>query len=205
MSLPASHAVADQTFADHGIAAPPPGEPITIEKLKANGTGCRPDTTTIAVSPDEEAFTVTYSTYIAFAGGGSKPKDQRKKCGITVRLNIPKDWTYAVGSVDYRGYAQLEGNASAVLDTRYKFQGSGPETARQHPFAAVMDDNWQVTDTVRGGDRVFGPCGKDRKFDIDTELSVDAPNGPDRPVNIIAMDSTDGSFNATYRLVWKKC
>jgi hypothetical protein len=204
VSIPAGHAVADPV-ADHGIAARPPGGPITIEKLKANGSGCRPDTTAIDVSPDEEAFSISYSTYIAFAGNGSKPKDQRKDCGITIRLNVPQHWTYAIASVDYRGYAQLDRNASTVLDVRYKFQGHGPQTTRQHPFATVMADNWQVTDVIRGEDRVFGPCGRDRKFDIDTELRIDAPNGPNTPISFIAMDTTDGEFSSTYRLAWKKC
>jgi hypothetical protein len=183
----------------------PPDGSVTIEKLKVNGTGCRPDTAAIAISPNKIFFTVTYSAYVAFAGAGQKPKEQRKACGITVRLNVPQDWTYAVSAVQYRGFARLAPNSSAVLDTRFKFQGHGHERARQHAFAGAFDDDFEINDVIDDGSRVFGPCGRDRKFDIDTELRVDPPADPNSPVNVIGMDSTDGRVHGTYRLAWKRC
>lgn len=187
-------------------AVPPPGPPsgqVTIEKLKVNGTGCRSATTTVAVSPDKEAFTVIYSTYLAQAGAGTKNKDERRTCSITVRLNS-QNLTYAVAAVDYRGYAHLEPGAAAALAARYHFQGAGAPGHTVTAFPSGLDDNWQVTDAVPAGSLKYGPCGKDRKLDIDTELRVQSDR-VDSPTSYVAMDSTDGSVATTYRLVWKNC
>jgi hypothetical protein len=184
-------------------AAGVPSGRVTIDKLKVNGTGCRSNTTAVAVSPDNEAFTVTYSAYVAQAGAGTKHKDERKACSITVRLNVPQNLTYAVSTVDHRGYAQLGPGAAAALSARYHFQGAGAPEYSQHPFRSGLDDDWSVTDSV-SGTPVFGACGKDRKLDIDTELSVQADRA-DAPTSLIAMDSTDGDLATRYRLVWKNC
>jgi hypothetical protein len=184
------------------FAVSPPPTRVTIEKLKVDGTGCRPATTTIAVSPDNEAFTIIYSTYLAQAGAGSKNKDERKKCSVTIRLNVPPNLTYAISAVDYRGFAHLEPGASATLTAKYDFQGAGTPRNTVHTFPSGLDDTWQITDTV-GGKAVFGKCGKDRKVDIDTELRAQADRA-NAPTSLIAMDSTDSQVN-TYHLTYRSC
>ncbi len=59
---------------------PPPPDRIVIDVVTVNGSGCPAGTAAIAVSPDNQAFTVTYSDYLAQVGVGSKPTDFRKNC-----------------------------------------------------------------------------------------------------------------------------
>jgi hypothetical protein len=189
--------------ASPGGAVDPPSDRVTIEKLSVNGTGCRPDTAAVAVSPDNAAFTVSYSTYLAQAGVGSKNKDERRTCSLTIRLNVPANLTYAISAVDYRGFAHLEPGASATLSARYHFQGTGAPAYTVHAFASGFDDYWQVTDPAGAG-AAFGACGKDRKVDIDTELRALADRA-DAPTSLIAMDSTDGEATSTYHLAYRNC
>ncbi len=186
-----------------GPVDPPPGN-VTIDKLKVNGTGCRSDTTTIAVSPDNQAFTVTYSAYIARSGAGAAAQDGRRACSITVRLNVPQHLTYAVTTVVHRGFAHLEPGATAELATRYHFQGAGAPAHTRHSFAAQTSDFWQVTDAVPASAAVFGACGKDRKLDIDTRLGVQSVDA-DPATSMLVMDASDGEFASTYRLVYRRC
>ncbi|MCU7727482.1 DUF4360 domain-containing protein [Actinoplanes sp. KI2] len=176
---------------------------VTIEKLTVNGTGCRADTVAVALSPDKEAFTVTYSAYVAQAGAGTGNKDQRRACSLTVRLNVPATTQYAITAVDYRGFAHLEPAASATLSARYHFQGSGAPTYTVHSFAGGLDDDWQVTDSAGSG-LVFSPCGAGRKVDIDTELQARADRA-DAPTSMITMDSTDSEVASTYHLTYRTC
>ncbi|MDI6103637.1 DUF4360 domain-containing protein [Actinoplanes sp. NEAU-A12] len=184
-------------------AVDPPNDHVTIEKLKVNGTGCRANTIAVGVSPDNQAFTVMYSAYLAQAGAGAGNKDQRRTCSITVRLNVPANMQYAISAVDYRGFAHLEPGASATLSARYHFQGTGAPTYTVHSFASGLDDGWQVTDSVGSG-LVFSSCGKDRKVDIDTELRATADRA-DAPTSLIAMDSTDSEVASTYHLTYRNC
>ncbi|OJF15916.1 DUF4360 domain-containing protein [Couchioplanes caeruleus] len=184
-------------------AAGPSDDQVTIEKLTVNGTGCRADTVAVALSPDKEAFTVMYSSYLAQAGTGARNQDQRRTCSLTVRLNVPATMQYAITAVDYRGFAHLEAGASASLSARYHFQGSGAPTYTVHSFASGLDDMWQVTDSASGG-LVFSSCGQGRKVDIDTELRVRADRA-DAPTSHITMDSTDSEVASTYHLTYRHC
>lgn len=190
-------------FLAAATAANPPTGTVTVEKVKVNGSGCRSDTVAVAVSQDKQAFTVLYSTYLAQAGVGSKNKDERRTCSITVRLTVPVGVSYAIPTVDYRGFAHLEPGGSATLSGRYHLQGSGAPAYTVHSFGSGLDDDWLVTDVV-GTSPVYSQCGKDSKVDIDTELRAMADRD-DAPTSYITMDSTDGTVATTYHLSYRSC
>src|SRR4051794_3787745 len=60
---PTALASAAHAQAAPGWAVPPPPDKIVIDVVTVNGSGCRPGTAAVAVSPDNTAFTVTYSEY----------------------------------------------------------------------------------------------------------------------------------------------
>ncbi|WP_338672040.1 DUF4360 domain-containing protein [Streptomyces sp. SCSIO 30461] len=185
------------------IVAPP--DKIVIEIATVNGSGCKEGTAAVAVSPDNTAFTVTYSDYLAKVGGNADPTDFRKNCQLNLIVYVPSGFTYAVASADYRGYASLQPGASAIQKASYYFQGSPDTAARNHAFAGPYDDNWQATDTTEWGQLVWAPCGVKRNFNINTELRVSAGTSSPSAVSFMTMDSTDGEINTVYQLAWKEC
>jgi hypothetical protein len=185
----------------HGQADRPTGQ-VVIETVKVNGSGCRPGTASVAVSPDNTAFTVAYSGYLVQAGAATGKKDLQKDCKLTLKVGVPKGFTYTIESVDYRGFAHLEPGATGQANAGYFFQGAGQTVTMSHPFTAPMDDDWQATDTPAA---VFEPCGKQRALNIDTELTVSAGTSDPKTTSYMSMDSTDGSLHTTYHLAWKTC
>jgi hypothetical protein len=196
--------VALSLFAGVPAAAdPPPQGQITIEKLAVNGSGCRPATVATAISPDNQAFTVTYSEYVASIGPGIKAKEAHKDCKITLRLNVPAGITYAVARADYRGFGVLQPGVVGTQTAAYSFQGVNDPVVSSRSRTGPWDENWQFTD--KPASPLFGPCGKDRKLRIDTDLTVTAGSKPITDVSVVGMDSTDGDFASTYKLAWKRC
>ncbi|MFI6849347.1 DUF4360 domain-containing protein [Kitasatospora sp. NBC_00085] len=188
-----------------GWTTPPPDK-IVIDVATVNGSGCPAGTAAVAVSPDNTAFTVTYSDYIAQVGVGSKPTDFRKNCQLNLNVHVPQGFTYAIASADYRGFAHLEKGATGTQRASYYFQGSPQTTSRSHQFAGALDSSWQATDTVDVEALVWAPCGELRNFNINTELRVGAgTSDPTRTTSFMTMDSTDGSINTIYHLAWKHC
>ncbi|MFC5721436.1 DUF4360 domain-containing protein [Streptomyces gamaensis] len=184
----------------------PPPDKIVIDVATVNGSGCPINTAAVAVSPDNTAFTVTYSSYLAQVGIGSKPTDFRKNCQLNLEVHVPQGFTYAIASADYRGYAHLEPGATGLEKASYYFQGSPDTAASAHNFKGAYNDNWQVTDSVDVASLVWAPCGEERNFNINTELRVDAgTSDPTKTTSWMAMDSTDGSIKTTYHLAWKEC
>lgn len=183
-----------------------PPDKITIDVATVNGSGCRPGTAATAVSEDNTAFTVTYSEYLAKVGLGAPATDARKNCQLSLVVHVPQGFTYAIASVDYRGYANLMSGATASQKASYYFQGSPDTASRSHPFRGPLDDNWQATDSTEWGQMVWAPCGVKRNFNINTEVRVNiGTSDPKTTTSFMTMDSTDGEINTIYRLAWKEC
>ncbi|WP_394822796.1 DUF4360 domain-containing protein [Pendulispora albinea] len=183
----------------------PPPDKIVIDVVTVNGSGCPQNTAAVAVSPDNTAFTVTYSQFMAQVGGNSNPTDIRKNCQLNLRVHVPQGFTYAIAQADYRGFAHLERGATGLERANYYFQGNSPTSFRNHNFSGPMDDDWQATDTTDVAALVYKPCGEERNFNINTELRVGLGSSSASKVSFIAMDSTDGAINTTYHFAWKTC
>ncbi|MCS0601347.1 DUF4360 domain-containing protein [Streptomyces sp. LP11] len=182
----------------------PPPDKIVIDVATVNGSGCPAGTAAIAVSPDNTAFTVTYSHYLAQAGGNSDPTAFRKNCQLNLIVHVPQGFTYAIASADYRGFLSLQPGASATQKASYYFQGSSATVPITHPYRGSYNDDWQATDTTDWAQLVWAPCGVLRNFNINTELRVNAGSNPDK-VSFMTMDSTDGDISTTYHFAWEHC
>ncbi|GAA1809076.1 hypothetical protein GCM10009835_30230 [Planosporangium flavigriseum] len=115
-------------------AARPPPDKIVIDVVTVNGSGCPAGTAAVAVSPDNAAFTVTYSHYLAQVGVGAKPTDFRKNCQLNLAVHVPQGFTYAIAKADYRGFAHLENGATGLQRANYYFQVSRRQRTSTIPF-----------------------------------------------------------------------
>ena len=183
----------------------PPPDKIIIKVATVNGSGCPAGTAAVAVSEDNTAFTVTYSDYLAQAGGDSDPTAFRKNCQLSLVVHVPGGFTYAIASADYRGFAALQAGASGTQRASYYFQGSSSTVFKNHAFTGPQNDNWQATDTTDWPQLVYAPCGVQRNFNINTELRVTAGTQNASKVSFMTMDSTDGDISTMYHLAWKEC
>lgn len=190
---------------DAAIESLVPAGAVTVDVVSVNGSGCPAGTAQVRVAPDNSAFTVTYTDYVAWAGAGASVTDFRKNCQLGLRINVPQGFTYAIAQADYRGYAYLERGATALQRANYYFQGQSATTTVSHLFSGYMDADWQTTDEVDVAALVFKPCGADVNFNINTSLRVNAGTSDPRATNVMMMDSTDGSVSTVYRFAWKTC
>jgi hypothetical protein len=181
----------------------PPDDEIVIDLVAMAGSGCAPGTADVAVSPDNTAFTVIYSTYLAQAGPGVAITEGRKNCQLNVLVHVPQGFTFAIAKVDYRGYGFLQQGAVASQRANYYFQGMTQGTYASHAIGAPMDDNWIASDDVPIAAQVFRPCGELRNLNINTELRV--AKGTSTDVSYLTMDSTDGSISTIYHFAWRRC
>jgi hypothetical protein len=184
----------------------PPTDRIVIDVVTVNGTGCRPGTAAVAVSPDNEAFTVTYSEYTAQVGVGSKPTDFRKNCQLSLRVHVPQGFTYAIAQADYRGFASLAKGATGMQRANYYFQGQSQTAYSTHNFKGPLQDDWQVTDSTNISSVIWHPCGAYRNLNVNTELRANAgTSDPKKTTSFVQMDSADLGISTIYHFSWKHC
>ncbi|QLE70702.1 DUF4360 domain-containing protein [Streptomyces rectiverticillatus] len=200
--------VAAASFAPSSAAADrvPPPDRVVIDVMAVNGSGCPAGTAAVALAPDNTAFTVTYSKYLAQVGVGAKPTDFRKNCQLGLNIHVPQGFTYAIAKADYRGFAHLESGAVGMERASYYFQGMSHTTTVSHRFAGPLSDNWQTTDVTDAAEVVYAPCGAQRLLNVNTELRVSAGSSdPSDSTSFMEMDSTDGSVSTLYHFTWKEC
>jgi hypothetical protein len=186
-----------------GLQVPPGG--FTVGLVSANGSGCPAGTTATTISPDQTAFTVTYSDYLAQAGGGVSPVLSRSNCQLTVQVNAPQGFTYAIAEADYRGYADLAPGASGTEQANYYFQGDSRTGAVRHTLPGGFSDDWQATDSTPVSALVWAPCGAIRDLNINTQLIVSPGTAAPGQTSFMTMDSTDGSLSTLYHVSWRQC
>lgn len=184
---------------------PPPDDKIVIDVQTVNGSGCPRGSAAVAVAPDNTAFTVTYSDYLAQVGPEAAPTDFRKNCQLNLLVHVPHGFTYAIAQADYRGFAHLARGANGLQQASYYIQGTSPTSRIGHSFDGPYSDNWQTTDRKEISELVFAPCGEDRSLNVNTELRVSAGSSDSRSTSFMTMDSTDGGVNTKYHFAWKKC
>lgn len=184
----------------------PPGGKIDINLVNLNGSGCPAGTTAVAISPDNSAFTVTYSAYLAQVGVGAKSTDGRKNCQLAVQVQVPQGFTYAIAKTDNRGYMNLAKGANAIEKTSYYFQGMSQGAAASRQWNGPYDDNWQTTDEVPVAAMVYSPCGEIRYLMVNTELRANGGSSDlTKTTSFISMDSTDTEFSTKFFFSWAKC
>jgi len=76
----------------------PPVDRVVVDTVTVNGSGCPAGTAAVAVSPDNTAFTISYSSYIAQVGVGASPTDFRKNCNLNLFVHVPPGFTYAIAA-----------------------------------------------------------------------------------------------------------
>ncbi|MFG2709965.1 DUF4360 domain-containing protein [Streptomyces goshikiensis] len=191
--------------ASAGGASAAPTDQVTVDVATVNGSGCKPGTAAVAVAPDNSAFTVTYSEYMAQAGGGAPATEGRKNCQLSLVVHVPQGYTYAVAKVDYRGFGSLQPGAVGTQKASYYFQGMSQTAQRTHRFNGALEDNWQVTDTTGVEALAFAPCGELRNFNINTELRAEVGTSDPAQASYMSVDSTDGAIGSIYHFSWKQC
>jgi hypothetical protein len=184
-------------------ASAAPSDRIAVDVVTVNGSGCPRGTAAVTERPDNSAFTITYSDYIAQAGAGSAPTDFRKNCQLSLLVHVPQGFTYAIARAEYRGFAFLEAGTTGEERANYYFQGQSQTVPVSHPINGPFDDDWQNTDTADAASLVYAPCGEDRILNINTELRVRSGNSDS--VSFMTMDSTRGTINTIYHFAWKQC
>jgi hypothetical protein len=183
-------------------AAEAPGGRITIDVATVNGSGCPKGSADVAVNGDNTAFTVTYSRFLAEAGGGTDIVDSRKNCQLNLEVNVPAGFTYAIARADYRGFGHLQRGADGMQQASYYFSGDSATVSSSHELDGPYSGNWQFTD--QAADLVYQPCGAQRNLNINAELRVSAGDNPALS-SVMVMDSSKGSVQTVFHFAWKRC
>lgn len=177
-------------------------------KITANGSGCLPGTWDAGISPDGQAFTVTFNAYEAIVGPGEV--FSIKDCTIAIDLVTPPGFSFSVSSFHYQGYALLDrAGMNAKQTAKYYFRGNPvPAQELRSEMWGPFDDSYLFSDTIGVADLVWSPCGANRTLNAQTRLVL--RNNPAKTGSgYLNTTTADGEittpFTMTFGLTWKRC
>ncbi|KAG8777070.1 hypothetical protein FRB91_005074 [Serendipita sp. 411] len=96
---------------------------FNITSIGVSGTGCPFGTVSYALNNQRTTVTLTFSNYYATAGPGIPISENRKNCQITLKVHVPHCYRFAIPTIDYYGYYQLDDKVKANLRASYYFAG----------------------------------------------------------------------------------
>lgn len=163
---------------------------VTLRILSANGSGCPVGSSVSATVPSQEAFTVSYSQFRVLGG-------DYKNCLVTMQVTAPAGWTYAVYSVDNRGYGVLDTGARARIQNNSWFTGFAWTLTSDGTVNGPFDDFWQTTNS---GPLLFAPCNRSTNINVNSTVRVTGPN-----TSSMELFATDVRASIIYHLEWKRC
>ena len=180
-----------------------PGQ-FRIRSLNYGGSGCPAGTVAENISPDLQAFTLIFDSYIAEVGPGVALSAKRKNCQLTFDFDYPNGWSFALLSLDSRGYMALDQGVSGTQQVRFYFQGNALTATLNTVFQGPADRDYQIRDTVPTSSLVFSPCGPQRALNVNTSINLSNTfnrNG----FGLLTQDSIDGHISQIYSIIWRRC
>ena len=179
-------------------AAPAADSPGSIESATFNGTGCAGNSAAGAISPDTLALTSTFSDFLAAVGPGNEPDAASRNCLITVNVNVPAGWSYALNGVDYRGFAALDSGVMATRKSLYMISGSPVHVTPPARLKGPFSDDFAQTDVGPDAPGVWSPCGGGQVLWVAAQTEVSNGGHASRQGQI-TIDSIDTE------LQWRRC
>lgn len=189
-------------MAPAALAQRPDPRQVFVRAINYAGSGCPAGTVAANVSSDASAFDLLFDSFVAEAGPGVPLMESRKLCTINLDLSIPQGWSYAVSSVQTRGFANLESGTSATQMNRYYFQGSASTATFRSTMNGPLTRDYVFTDQLSASNQVWSPCGASRALNLAVEARVQAPSGRRA---LLTVNEVDGGYSRRYFLAFKRC
>jgi hypothetical protein len=179
----------------------PPRE-VYVGSVSYGGTGCPQGTVGSSLSNDRSSLTLAFNQLNAATGTGIPITASRKNCQLNLNLAVPAGWSYAIATVDYRGYVQLPAGVSAEHKTTAYFQGQTAQVSTGVQFAGPVAKDYVSRDTVAPAAQVWMPCGMTTPLNINEQARV---IGPANKSAQLTTNSVDGKVTLVLGLQWKRC
>lgn len=167
-------------------AVEPSAPDFSIQVQGVFGSGCPRGSTDVSYSPDHRSFVVTYSEF-GLRGG------DYANCTITISVEAPPGWSYALSSLFDLVAVSLAPGSSARLQTDAWFTGLSSGVSADDFLFGPSSGLW--TSISVPSSLGYLPCGYEADLRVNRRLSV---NGS--PSSFAMLRTTVGP-----NLLWRRC
>lgn len=177
---------------------------VRLRSISYAGSGCPGGTLAQSISADHRLLSLHFDSFIAEVGRGVPMTEARKNCQVNIDLDYPSGWSFAIESVDYKGYASLERGVTAVLSSTSYYAGAAQTARLQTTFRGPFDADYSVRDQLSVSSQLWSPCGANRSLNINTQVRLD--NSQNRSGDgLVTVDRMQTAATHQYGLLWRRC
>ncbi len=179
---------------------------VRLDSIEANGSGC-PIQNDKAIPYGFDGQWLTLELNQAYSikvvkGSGISLEDSRKNCAITLNVQAPRGYRYAIERVVSWGSYQLGSNDQFVGSFDGFFAGSGDTfTSSSTANGPTGNQAYTFDRTFSGSNLVWSSCDDDRALTLNNAVRV-APRGNNGK---FATWSTGSLDRIAYKFTYKAC
>jgi hypothetical protein len=182
------------------VASAQPPDSVQIQSIDYRGSACPPNTATVDLIDNNNAFVLTYDTFQAQVGPGIPLTESSKFCNLVIKVDYPPDTQFACRNIVYRGNANLQRDVHARFRSRYTFPGGqsvSTEVRKSGPFLG----DFELPDRIEQLE--WSPCGGEATLIATGTAQLLASER--RAQGLVTAEQTDGKFKTKFELVWRHC
>jgi hypothetical protein len=178
---------------------------VFIKSITYGGSGCPSGTVATSISNDARTFTLIFDSFIASSGFGVPVTEARKNCQLNFNLQYPQGYSYAVASVDYRGYVAVPFGVTATQKANYYFAGQTNQVSGQTVFRGPVSQDYLTRDEFPLATTVWSPCGAQANGNVNAQIRLEGTPQALAQGAQITVDSVDGKVRQIYSFQWRRC
>jgi len=164
----------------------------SVAVLATVGTGCPTPSSVTVIYPSIDSFTLLYSQFQAYGGG-------LRNCQVVARVNVPSGWSYTIARQINRGWAQLDAQGSAVVQTNAYFSDGVYTDRHVTNLTGPYNSDFQQVGVT--GVEQWSFCNRSHTLNINDVISVTGPASS----NTVALFSKDVSASTTFFIRYRPC
>ncbi|KAF1926202.1 uncharacterized protein M421DRAFT_422877 [Didymella exigua CBS 183.55] len=180
-------------------STPPPSFKIT--NVVSGGTGCPSGSINVEWTDDAVLPIHFGPDFIAAVGPGVATADSRKFCQLNLALAYSAGFSFAVYSVSYTGFADVDAGVTGTVGSNCYFSGETDQTWTSTTLTGPARLDFAKRDAANVA--LWSPCSGAALFNVDASVALTPLAGSASGVLGIAEES--GRLSNSLYVVWKKC
>lgn len=175
---------------------------IRLDQPDYAGTGCPAGSVSATLSPDQDAVSILFDSFVAEAGGPTGLRVGRKACSIGIPVHVPQGYSVAIFKVDYRGFNLVPNGGFNRINAEYFWAGvRGPVFTQQ--YRGPTNADYTMSNGLIATALVWTPCGAN--VTLRTNASIMSQTNAQMEQSMMTVDSADITSGLIYHLQWRRC
>lgn len=174
------------------------------------GSGCPQDTVGVSMTEDKKTVSFIFDSFIAEAGNSVEVQRDKKRCRVTIPIEVPKGFQVVTVKLDQRGFYSIPEKAKLNLERKYwltnkRNQAITRAVTKTQDVRGPADEEYTKNFKLQVP-ALTSPCGEKINFHFDTSINLKTNKaGDDALATVDSLDASGDSKGYLVKFFMKRC